>query len=59
MNWENCLNRLLGTDEPVEFKKQPVEVHQDFRKSTEVSFDEGIYGIYVTLIKKNRKMSNM
>ena len=46
----NGENRLLVTDEPVEFEKQPVEV-QDFRKITDHL--RGIYTIYLKLIKKN------
>ena len=37
-------NRQLGTTEPVEFEKLPVEVHQDCRKITDHS--RGIYRIY-------------
>jgi hypothetical protein len=37
-------NRKLVIDEPVEFEKQPVEVHQDCRKITD--HFRGIYRIY-------------
>ena len=48
-------NRQLVTDEPVEFEKEPVEVHQDCRIST--GHFRGIYRIYLNLIKENRRMS--
>ena len=48
-------NRQLDTDEPVEFEKKPVEVHQDCRKITD--HFRGIYRIYPNLIKENRRMS--
>ena len=47
-------NRQLVTDEPVEFRKQPVEV-QDYRKITD--HFRGIYRIYPNSMKKNRRMS--
>ena len=47
-------NRLLVTDELVEFEEQPVEV-QDFREIT--GHSRGIYKIYPNPIKKNQKMS--
>ena len=40
-------NRQLVTNEPVEFKEQPVEV-QDFKRIT--NHFRGIYGIYLTSI---------
>ena len=51
MNWEN---RPLVTDEPAEFGKLPVEV-QDLRKI--IDDFRGVYEIYLTLIKKNQKIS--
>ena len=47
-------NRQLGTDEPVEFEKEPVEV-QDCRRITDRF--RGIYGIYLKSIQRNRRMS--
>ena len=41
-------NRQLVSDEPVEFEKSPVEVHQDCRKRTD--HFRGIYGIYLYVI---------
>ena len=38
-------NRRLVADEPVEFEKQPVEVHRDLRKFTH--HFRGIYRIYL------------
>ena len=49
-------NRRLGTDKPVEFEKQPVEI-QDCRKITDHS--RGIYRIYPNLIKGKPKDVNM
>ena len=43
-------NQRLVADEPVEFKRCPVEVH-DFWKLTE--YLKGIYGIYLKLMKEN------
>ena len=37
--------------EPVEFEKEPVEVHQDLKKIT--SPFGGIHGIYLKLIKES------
>ena len=49
-------NHQLVTDEPVEFQKPPVEVHQDCRKITDHC--RGIYRIYYpNSIKGNRRMS--
>jgi hypothetical protein len=45
---------ILVTDEPVEFEEWPVEV-QDLGKT--INHFRGIYVIYPTSIKKNRKMS--
>jgi hypothetical protein len=47
-------NRVLVTEEPVEFEKSPVGV-QDFSKATHHS--RGIHRTYPDLLKKNRKMS--
>ena len=47
-------NRQLVSDEPVGFEKQPLKV-QDWRKMT--NRFRGIYRIYPTLIKDNRRMS--
>ena len=47
-------NRQLVTNEPVGFEKSPVEV-QDYRKIT--NRFRGIYGIYLNVIKENRRMS--
>ena len=46
-------NRQLVTNEPVEFEKQPVEVHE-CRKIIDPS--RGSYRIYPNLIKENRRM---
>ena len=48
-------NRQVVTNELVEFEKEPVEVHQDFREITDRF--RGIYRIYPNLIKENRRMS--
>ena len=48
-------NRQLVTDEPVEFAKSPVEVHQDCRKVPD--HFRGIYRIYPNFIQENRRMS--
>jgi hypothetical protein len=47
-------NRLLGTDEPVEFEIQPVEV-QDCRGIT--GHFRRICGIYLHVIKISRRIS--
>ena len=48
-------NRRLGTDDPVEFEKQPVEV-RNFRRIT--GHSRGIYRrIYLKWLKQNQKMS--
>ena len=47
-------NRQLVTNEPVEFKKQLVEV-QDYKKITDQF--RRIYKIYPNLIKENQRMS--
>ena len=47
-------NRHLVTEEPVEFKKSPVEVG-DCRKITDRF--RGIYRVYPNLIKKNQRRS--
>ena len=47
-------NRQLGTDEPVEFEKNPVE-GQTFRRIPDHFL--GIYRIYRNLMKENRRMS--
>jgi hypothetical protein len=46
-------NRLLVTDEPVEFEKSPVDI-QDFTKITH--HRRGIYKIYPNFIKKTSKI---
>ena len=52
----NGENRLLVTDEPVEFEKQLVEV-QDFKKTSNLF--TGIQRIYLKVIKKILKDVNM
>ena len=47
-------NRQLVTDEPVEFEKWPVEV-EDCMKI--IDYFRGIYRIYPSLTKENRRMS--
>ena len=54
--WTHCSEgtRRLGTDEPVEFEKQPVEV-REFRRNTD--HFRGIYWIYRKWLQHiNRKM---
>ena len=48
-------NRRLVTNEPVEFEKYPVEVHQDCRKLTD--HFRGICIIFPNLMKENQRMS--
>ena len=43
-------HQQLVTDEPVEFEKQPVEVHQDYMKITDHC--RGMYRIYPNLTRK-------
>ena len=47
-------NRQLVTNEPVEFEKQPVEVHGS-RKITDRF--KGIYRIYAHLIKETQRVA--
>ena len=49
-------NRQSNTDEPIEFKKQAVEV-QDCMKITD--HFRGIYRLYPNLMKENPKDVNM
>ena len=48
-------NRQLVTDEPVEFEKQPVEVHQDYCGKITDRF-RGVHRIYPNLIKEHCRM---
>ena len=50
----NGSNAPVVTDAPVEFENQAVEV-QDYRKITD--HFEQIFGIYLKLIKRNRKLA--
>ena len=46
----------LVADEPVEFEKQPVEVHQDFRRITYRSFQMDLWNIPQMDENQQRKM---
>ena len=55
LNPVNGVNRLLLTNEPLEFEKKNMVGVQDFIKIT--NHLRGLYGIHLNLIKENQKMS--